>query len=438
MQNGLRSGGRKLLGKIDAKRLLFDTVICWHVMEHCSKIFSKLFYRKIINKLKHKNGLLILFLAVSRDPEIDTIAIERSCEYTAFHAEKLLGKKIANPSKIFFDYNLSFRVTKVDEEDGQMAPAAWQIVLEEDKDSIYGYLLKFQDDYLIYWKHPNDVIQAGGKIISSLSSSDLDKAAELFKKEKHLDDKFPSEIEIIRRDDSVILKYFDTPFLCYAYTPRNSPDRTPAEETEDIVNALWTHPDKQLIYLDKCDDPFFTAMKKYKLEKCRDYCKREFFHGKSEKSALSVDVFLHASYDFDTEAYVRFQYEGKWYVTYFPTMVYMNERLAYAYERDGQYPGSVTHQISRKTLEKRLADNNCRLQKIWYHNLGPRSAHDPDMKQILSQSGQDPRSVYSVLSDYLDKPHSVLTPPGKFSAKKKLLEWDVHDAMVVAYKNDSD
>ena len=116
----------------------------------------------------------------------------------------------------------------------------------------------------------------------------------------------------------------------------------------------------------------------------------------------------------------------------------MHERLANAKlcacERDGQYAGSVTHQISWKTLERRLADNNCRLQKIWYHNLSPRAASDPDLKKILSQQKQQySRSIYSVLTAYLNT-HFRFPFTGKI--KKKLLEWDVHDAMVVACKND--
>ncbi len=424
---------------VGAETILFDTVICWHFMQHCSKNYSKLCYREITKKLKSNNGLLILFLAVSRAPEINTIAIEKSCEYTVFYKERLLGKKHADSSKICYGDNYSFLTTPVgEEEDGQNVQDVWQIDLESNDNSIYGYLLKFQNDYLIYWKHSTDVIQAGGEIISSAG----DNSAELFRGTR-LDDKFPSEIEIIRHEDKVILKYFGNPFLCYGYTPRHSPDGsetpTPAKEAEDIVNALWENPNKPLCFFDEhTDHPLFLVMKDYKLKKCCDYCKREFFRGTNGETSLSVDVFIHSRYDLDTEAYVRFKYNGQWYVTYFPTLVYMHERLANAKlcacERDGQYAGSVTHQISWKTLERRLADNNCRLQKIWYHNLGPRAASDPDLKKISSQQNQqDSRSIYSVLTAYLNT-HSGFPFTGKI--KKKLLEWDVHDAMVVACKND--
>lgn len=76
---------------------IFDAILCFNLMQHCTKAKSKAYYRKF-SGLLCDDGLLMILAAISRDPEVDTFSAERIADRTMMY----LDNKISLRNNIFY------------------------------------------------------------------------------------------------------------------------------------------------------------------------------------------------------------------------------------------------------------------------------------------------------------------------------------------------
>lgn len=402
----------------------FDAVVCWHFMQHCTKHTSDFYYRRIVRDLRD-NGTLILFSAVSRFPFTDTNVEEGFCDYTAFQAEKLKSKitinvESATPKLQFKNNGMVSSLTLTRKGDGDYC---WEIK------ETNGYILKLQNGSssagqfqgLIYLKRKVDVISEGRKLWEAAGTAQT--------KSFHLADSInlTEEIEEIQimpiQDDKLVLNLCSVPFLCQGYHPAEDVNAEPSQILQNMINALWTENPLEL------GDPIVEELKKYKLENAmKDYNMRRIEFASDAGTRLALDIFLQKYGDFDADGYMRLKYEDKWYVTYFPIETLITKELIHnklmIWENERRNAGSVTHKISQRTLEKKLAKIDCHCLEKWFHHLGPSS----DRVSVKIKPGEKHTKFY-VLQEKLQT----------YSIEKQMAllnDLDVHDVMITAQKKE--
>jgi len=408
----------------------FDVVVCWHFMQHCAKICSKFYFRNIADYLA-ENGLLVLFLAVSRYPRVDTIAVEGCCEYSSFLLKNLRPQVRLDLERLemsFAEVSDTLQLTPVKEHDGQLSPCAWSIC---DSRSEYGFLLKLQDDYVICWKRSEDVIRQGMQL--------ADEAAEVLRFTEDAE-RAPARIELKilpgkpgnASGGQVVLQFLGVHFLCYPYVPAADMEDVPGV-ARDIAGALRRQiPLPYPAIAETVFDPYFEHID------WNAYGENRMRFVGDGGGELLLRIFLNKHEAPDAGGYIGLGWEGKWYVTYFPMTTLMTEEAARRKLAETHTWCSVTHQISETTLFRtRLADIRCRFEGIWYHTLGPGArfrVEKEDLRELENLRKRKDRTkkpedrtkkqLFSELTDLLND-----MPPEK--RDRKLLEWNVHDALVL-------
>lgn len=423
----------------------YHLIVCCHYVQHLYRSASRLCLFNLMKLLADPNGKFIMIAAVSRYPEDDVFALEGKSDQRAFFlSPQLVGeweKADVWLRRISVDSDIKVTMT-VEKTDSAV------LIQKGNTGSVVGSLLKLGGRYLFNLKRKMPEIKTDSAAVRSGAWREY-RSVVAGQSGIGTDIKSKMEFEKLAvrfsgegGKGTLCLSDFWGKKYWFSVFKLASKDRGGQEDAEPdwLKLAAEQLPEKMPFILCDIDygklgkqgitdyDPDKFDSARYRYETCRF---------KSDGNGeVSVTLFLEQNSAIDQDNYLILKLgEQDVYAGYYPVKQLIPE-VRFNEELKNGNMDSLTHQISWRSLNSLLQENGLRIEKVFFHTLGPRAANSVWGREIrrVCPGGNIFFELEQKLNSFFGSGHDRRSVEEGLS---RLEELDVHDVLVVASRKAS-
>lgn len=419
-------------GPVLQQERIFDFILCFNLMQHCSKSKSKAYFRKF-SRMISNNGIFAIAAAVSRDPKIDTFVSERISDRALMYWDENLF-----PNQDMFcmntpDGKIPLLLQDLDCNDGKRSFLAKNIY-SATKDNIQpnlfcGSLLKIasrgkmiavslaRDKFISCVPMPAESVFS--VVSEDIPGFDLKKIFLRMMKEKGEHVAYLS----FAFDPGVQLKMHDL------VSPEHENGKADlksylAAAAEKLARQYppYLFRENPQLYID-----YIFRSSNEKTEFSNLFSQIAITAKNEEGKTAELSIFLHKEQALDMDGYILAVIDDHVFATYFPGKKLLSEEDFYQYSNDsGEEKISATHQISWKTLNHRLEQIDCKAETVKFYSIGPQAIYS-QFGQYIKKKYPSAKNIYETMANHFSK----------LNLQEQLLlldQLDIHDMLVVSRK----